>query len=128
MNMLKFEDYFQYKKDEEYTITVFFDNLIRRDFLTILGRMANGTSSMLCDNVGYELPENEDEPTDYIKIWDMCGENEYSYNLSYEKFIEFLEISAKIWLNNNNKSSDGEDKKIIDSCLNELRKRYLNLE
>lgn len=133
MGILKFEDFFHPQKDEEYTIITFFDNMIRRDFLDILRRMANGQGCMLCDSVGYNLPEEydeDDEVKDCIEIWEVCGNNEHSYDLSYEQFIEFLEISGKIWLNNNMirhhfRAINKFDQETIDMFLNSIKKRYL---
>ncbi len=88
---------------------------------------------MLCDSVGYNLPEEydeDDEVKDCIEIWEVCGNNEHSYDLSYEQFIEFLEISGKIWLNNNMirhhfRAINKFDQETIDMFLNSIKKRYL---
>ena len=130
MGILKFEDFFHPKKDEEYTIITFFDNMIRRDFLDILRRMANGQGCMLCDSVGYDLPDEDDEVKDCIEVWEDCGGNINSCCLSYTQFIELLEISGKIWLNNNMirhhfRAINKFDQETIDMFLNSIKKRYL---
>ena len=101
-SILKFEDFFQPQKDEEYTIITFFDNMIRRDFLYILRLMADGKGCMLCDSVGYDLPDEDDEENelkDCIEVWEDCGGDINSCCLSYTQFIELLEIAGRIWLN-----------------------------
>ncbi len=130
MGILKFEDFFHPQKDEEYTIITFFDNMIRRDFLDILRRMANGQGCMLCDSVGYDLPDEENELKDCIEVWEDCGGNINSCCLSYTQFIELLEISGKIWLNNNMirhhfRAINKFDQETIDMFLNSIKKRYL---
>lgn len=130
MGILKFEDFFHPQKDEEYTIITFFDNMIRRDFLDILRRMANGQGCMLCDSVGYDLPDEENELKDCVEVWEDCGGNINSCCLSYTQFIELLEISGKIWLNNNMirhhfRAINKFDQETIDMFLNSIKKRYL---
>ena len=132
-SVLKFEDFFQPQKDEEYTIITFFDNMIRRDFLDILRRMADGKGCMLCDSVGYDLPDEDDEENelkDCIEVWEDCGGDINSCCLSYTKFIELLEIAGKIWLNNNMiknhcRAINKFDEETINLFLNSIKKRYL---
>ena len=132
-SVLRFENFFQPQNDGEYTIIVFFNNMIKRDFLGILRRMADGQGCMLCDSVGYNLPEEadeEDDVKDCIEVWEDCGGHIHSCCLSYTKFIELLEISGKIWLNNNMiknncRAINKYDEETINFFLNTIRKRYL---
>ncbi len=88
---------------------------------------------MLCDSVGYALPEEadeEDDVKDCIEVWEDCGGHIHSCSLSYTKFIELLEISGKIWLNNNMiknncRAINKFDEETINLFLNTIRKRYL---
>ena len=132
-SILKFEDFFQPQKDEEYTIITFFDNMIRRDFLYILRLMADGKGCMLCDSVGYDLPDEDDEENelkDCIEVWEDCGGDINSCCLSYTQFIELLEIAGRIWLNNNMiknncRAINKFDEETINLFLNTIKKRYL---
>ena len=132
-SILKFEDFFQPQKDEEYTIITFFDNMIRRDFLDILRRIADGKGYMLCDSVGYDLPDEDDEENelkDCIEVWEDCGGDINSCCLSYTQFIELLEIAGRIWLNNNMiknncRAINKFDEETINLFLNSIKKRYL---
>ena len=131
--IMRFEDHFPdgMKEDEEhYTAIVFFDNMIRRDFLYILSMMRNGKSCMLCDSIGYNLPENEDEDCEWkysgcIEVWEVCGSNDHSFLLTFEKFVECLRIAAKIWINNNNVRSSFVIAGIEDN-INYIENHYKN--
>ena len=133
MSILKFEDFYQCKNDEEYIIPVFFNNMIKRDFLDILRMMANGQGCMLSDSIGYDLPDEDDEENelkDCIEVWEDCGGYINSCCLSYTQFIELLELAGKIWLNNNMiknhcRAINKFDKETIDMFLNSIKKRYL---
>ncbi len=99
-SILKFEDFFQPKNDEEYTIITFFDNMIKRDFLDTLRLMADGKGCMLNDSMGYDLPDEGDEENelkDCIEVWEDCGGDIHSCCLSYTQFIELLEIAGNIF-------------------------------
>lgn len=105
---IRFEDRFPYDREEYYTVILFFDNMIRRDFQTLLRRMKEGISSMLCDTIGYELPENEDDDCEWkfsgcIELWWVAGDagHEHVFLISFKMFIECLRLAAKIWILNN---------------------------
>ena len=63
---------------------------------------------MLCDTIGYELPENEDDDCEWkysgrIKLWWVAGDagHEHVFLISFKMFIECLRLAAKIWIQNN---------------------------
>ena len=110
--------------------------MIRRDFLYILRLMADGKGWMLCDSVGYDLPDEDDEENelkDCIEVWEDCGGDINSCCLSYTQFIELLEIAGRIWLNNNMiknncRAINKFDEETINLFLNSIKKRYLGRE
>lgn len=127
---IRFEDRFLFDREEYYTVIVFFDNMIRRDFTEILRNMREGISSMICDTIGYELPENEDDDCEWknsgcIKLWWVAGDygDEHAYLIGFKMFIECLRLAAKIWINNNNmrNSSIISD---IEKSIEVIERRY----
>lgn len=129
-NQIRFEDQFPYDRDQYYTVIVFFDNMIRRDFTDILRKMREGISSMICDSIGYELPENEDDDCAWkysgcIKLWEVCGDNEHSSFVSFRMFIECLRLAAKIWITNNNMRNPWINSNMEES-IDVIEKRYNN--
>ena len=129
-NEVKFEDQFSYDKEQYFTVVLFFDNLIRRDFLVILNRIRNIQDSMICDSIGYNLPENEDEDCEWknsscIELWWVAGTNDHSFLIDFKMFIECLRLSAKIWIKNNG-INDIQTISYIEKAIDEIELRYTN--
>ena len=129
-NEVKFENQFPYDKEQYFTVVLFFDNLIRRNFLVILNRIRNIQDSMLCDNIGYNLPENEDDDCEWkkcgcIELWWVAGTNGHSFNINFRMFIECLRLSAKIWIKNNG-ITDIQIVSDIEKSIDEIELRYTN--
>ena len=125
MEYLKFEQCFTHDKYLYDGVILFFDNMIRRNFINILEKLKDGKSGMICDTIGYNLPDDNDEKNmNYIEIWWICGLHDYSCNINFELFIESLELATKIWIKNNNINSHDDIAHKIESYIKIIKHRY----
>lgn len=115
---------------KEYDIVIlFFDNMIRRNFLETLKNMKACRSGMLCDNIGYNMPDMNDcdlTDADHIELWWIAGTRDYSCKIDFNMFVECLRLSANIWIKNN-KIVDRRTIAEIDNSIDAIVLHYIKV-
>lgn len=120
----KFAQYFEYDQERYSVAIVFFDNMIRRDFLKTIRKILKKQSGMICGTIGYNLSFDCDWVEDGVELWCASGVHDNSCHISYDMFVELIELSAYIWLDNNRLSLDGQVTKEVENSVKTIKELY----
>ncbi|MDE5768499.1 MAG: hypothetical protein K2H29_07110 [Oscillospiraceae bacterium] len=120
----EFKQFFPYDAEEYAAVILFFDNMMRRNFLKTLRKIASQKSGMICETVGYNLPYDCDWIEDGIELWWVCGLHEYHCNISHTMFVESIEIATAIWLKNKQLSLEDSTIEEVNNCIKKIKEIY----
>lgn len=119
----EFEQRFPYDAEKYRGVIFFFDNMITRCFVKLLGKIANKQSGMICETIGYNLSADCDWVGDGAELW--WGVRDDGCIISYEMFVKSIGLAADIWLKNNSASLDKQTVEEVKGNVEKIRRIYL---